>query len=222
MKWELHAHCSEISPCGRVPAREVVNNYHENGYDGLVLTDHYNAKTLLTLPGSGAEKVENWLNGYRLAREAGEKCGLTVLFGLEATLTCNENDFLILGVSPDFLRANPNLHLGTLRQLHQAVRQAGGLLIQAHPYRDEICFPENAQDLDGVEVFNGCPRHDNHNDRTRAFAKEHPHLICTSGSDYHRLQDLGLGGIETERNIQSGAELVKCLKENAFTRIEGC
>ena len=221
MKWELHAHCSETSLCGHIPAQEVVKNYLEKGYTGLVLTDHYSAKTLRALPGEGAERVESWLRGYHIAREAGERYGLTVLFGLEARLQFNDNDFLILGTTPDFLRANPDLHLGTLHELHEAVQSAGGLLIQAHPYREESCFPENADDLDGIEVFNGCPRHENFNERALAFAEKHPHLIRTSGSDYHRPMDLATSGIETDRCIETGADLVKCLKDNAFTRIGG-
>ena len=78
-----------------------------------------------------------------------------------------------------------------------------------------------AEDLDGVEVFNGHPRHDSRNPLALEFAAAHPHLIRTSGSDYHRTQDLATGGIETDRDIRTPADLVKCLKDNAFTRIGG-
>lgn len=82
-------------------------------------------------------------------------------------------------------------------------------------------MPAAAEVLDGVEVFNGHPRHDSRNPLALEFAAAHPHLIRTSGSDYHRTQDLATGGIETDRDIRTPADLVKCLKDNAFTRIGG-
>lgn len=219
MKWELHAHSSETSLCGHVPAADGVKWYAEKGYTGLVLMDHYNARTLDELSGTAAEKVKAWLRGYECALEAGEKYGLRVLFGLEARLPGRDNDFLIFGTSPEFLYAHANLYLGTLPELHRSVREAGGLLIQAHPFRKDTCYPENADDLDGVEVFNGCPRHESFNEQAEAFAELHPHLIRTSGSDFHRPEDLAIGGIETERDILTGRDLVACLKDGAYTLI---
>ncbi|MDY3027166.1 MAG: PHP domain-containing protein [Candidatus Faecivicinus sp.] len=220
MKWELHAHCCETSLCGHVPAEELVKSYSGAGYTGLVLTDHYNEKTLDALTGTPEEKVEKWLRGYEIARKTGEECGLTVLFGLEARLPANENDYLIFGATPALLREHPLLHLQTLPALHALVHSCGAILVQAHPFR-EVCAPAPAEDLDGVEVFNGHPRHDSRNPLAMEFAIAHPHLIRTSGSDYHRTQDLATGGIETDRAIHTPAGLVQCLKDNAFTRIGG-
>ena len=220
MKWELHAHCCETSLCGHVPAEELVKSYSGAGYTGLVLTDHYNEKTLDALTGTPEEKVEKWLRGYEIARKTGEECGLTVLFWLEARLPANENDYLIFGATPALLREHPLLHLQTLPALHALVHSCGAILVQAHPFR-EVCAPAPAEDLDGVEVFNGHPRHDSRNPLAMEFAIAHPHLIRTSGSDYHRTQDLATGGIETDRDIRTPADLVKCLKDNAFTRIGG-
>ena len=220
MKWELHAHCCETSLCGHVPAEELVKSYSGAGYTGLVLTDHYNEKTLDALTGTPEEKVEKWLRGYEIARKTGEECGLTVLFGLKARLPANENDYLIFGATPALLREHPLLHLQTLPALHALVHSCGAILVQAHPFR-EVCAPAPAEDLDGVEVFNGHPRHDSRNPLAMEFSIAHPHLIRTSGSDYHRTQDLATGGIETDRAIHTPAGLVQCLKDNAFTRIGG-
>ena len=38
---ELHAHCSPASPCGDLPPEEVVRIFHEAGYSGLALTNHF-------------------------------------------------------------------------------------------------------------------------------------------------------------------------------------
>ena len=84
MKWELHLHTAPTSPCGRVPAAEGIAAFAASGYGGVVVTDHYNDYVMDQLTGTDAEKVETWLAGYRAAREAGERWGLRVLFGLEA------------------------------------------------------------------------------------------------------------------------------------------
>lgn len=220
MKWELHAHCCETSRCGHVPAETLVKSYSGAGFTGLVLTDHYNAPTLDALTGTPEEKVEKWLRGYEIARRTGEECGLRVLFGLEARLPDSENDYLIYGATPELLREHALLYRMTLPQLHALVNSCGAILIQAHPFR-EVCTPAPAEELDGVEVFNGHPRHNSHNYLAMAFAARHPHLIRTSGSDYHRTQDLATGGIQTDCEIQTPADLVQCLKNGAFTRIGG-
>ena len=78
MKWELHAHCCETSLCGHVLAEELVKSYSGAGYTGLVLTDHYNEKTLDALTGTPEER---WKNGCaamksreKPARNAGLPC----------------------------------------------------------------------------------------------------------------------------------------------------
>ena len=45
-KYELHCHTKEVSRCGAVPAAEIVKMYKENGYDGIVITDHNVRETL--------------------------------------------------------------------------------------------------------------------------------------------------------------------------------
>ena len=38
--FEMHAHTSQTSRCGEVPAEQVVNTFKNLGYDGIVITDH--------------------------------------------------------------------------------------------------------------------------------------------------------------------------------------
>jgi len=40
-KYDTHVHTKEVSPCGKVPAIEVVKLYKDAGYHGIVITDHY-------------------------------------------------------------------------------------------------------------------------------------------------------------------------------------
>lgn len=40
MKFEMHMHTSEVSPCSKRSAIEGIKDYKEVGYDGVVITDH--------------------------------------------------------------------------------------------------------------------------------------------------------------------------------------
>jgi hypothetical protein len=40
-KYETHFHTDETSPCGKVPAVTGVRLYHQAGYSGIIVTDHY-------------------------------------------------------------------------------------------------------------------------------------------------------------------------------------
>ena len=64
----------------------------------------------------------------------------------------------------------------------------------------------------GVEVFNGNPRHDSHNDLARRFAEEHG-LRMLSGSDAHQPQDVARGGILAPDWVRSSGELARFLRE---------
>lgn len=211
MKIELHSHTAHSSRCGQVDAAQSVRMHAEAGYGAMVITDHFNNENLEYFPGTPIEQVRAWLGGYEEAKAAGEREGIRVLFGLEARLQDCDNDYLILGAEPNFVLENPRLHYLSLPELHRLCGEYGALLIQAHPNR-KVCHLAPAEDLDGVEVANGNPRHDSRNDLTLAQAEEHPEWIRTSGSDFHRPEDVDHGGIETEMDIHTSAELAECLR----------
>ncbi|MBE5808890.1 MAG: PHP domain-containing protein [Clostridiales bacterium] len=214
-KWELHAHTRQSSKCGWMDAEDVVKEHIKAGYDGMVITDHYNNANIERFYGTPLEQAQVWTGGWRAARAAAEGTGLTVLFGLEARLQDNDNDYLIFGVEPRFVLENPQLNFLTLKELHALCHAHGAVMIQAHPNR-KGCSPAPWQDVDGYEVLNGNLRHDNHNDLTEAIAQAHPELIYTAGSDYHRVEDVGTAPVYTDRQIRTGRDLVRCLREGAF------
>ncbi len=201
MKFETHLHTLESSPCGQVEAKTAVREYVRAGYDGIVVTDHYGSYPLEWFTGSLEERLDQFLSGYRRAKEEGERLGLTVLFGAEIRLEEGPEDLLLYGLSPAFFLNRPDIYTVTLPELSEAVHTAGGVIVQAHPYR-EPCRPRESAFLDGVEIYNGNPRHDSRNALAAAFAEKNE-LLCTSGSDYHQLQDLARGGIELQGPIRT-------------------
>lgn len=206
MKVEMHMHTSEVSPCAMVRAAAGVREYKKAFYDGIVITDHFNDYVLSGFIESDREKVAKYLTGYKIAKDQGEEMGITVFFGIEACLLGSRNEFLLYGLEPEFLYEYPKLYTLSMKELLQEVRGAGGIVVQAHPYRG-YCTQEDHQYLDGVEVYNGNPRHDSRNHLAMDFANQYPHLIKTSGSDYHQLGDLAFGGMIFPQKLYTEKEL---------------
>ena len=72
-KVELHAHCSPASPCGDLPAAEVVRIFHDCGYHGMALTNHFFPRLSQQILGEmDKEKyLAMYFENYRAAREEG-------------------------------------------------------------------------------------------------------------------------------------------------------
>lgn len=219
-KYDLHVHTSETSNCGRIPGRRVAELYRDAGYDGIVVTDHFYAGFFADLGKlSWEEKVDRFLAGYRAAAGRGREIGLTVLLGLEMRFTGSANDYLVYGSDEGFLKENPTLLDLGLDGFSRLSREKGFLLYQAHPFRPEIRVAD-ARLLDGVEVYNGNPRHDSRNFLARDFAAAHG-LRMLSGSDCHQIEDLGRGGIVVREKVGTMADLVRLLREERVEELIG-
>ena len=214
-RFEMHFHTAQTSPCGSIPAAEGIAAYAKQGYAGVVVTDHYAAYQFEGRPGSWADKMERWLAGYRAARAAGEAAGVTVLLGMELRLGPGPNEYLVYGVTPEQLLAEPALYRLDPPGMRAAADRYGWFVAQAHPCRPGMtrCPPAL---LDGVEIYNGNKRHDSHNDEAEAFCRENG-LIGLSGSDFHEWEDLARGGLALEEAVFSAAELLRLLRAGRFT-----
>lgn len=220
MKIETHAHTAEVSPCADVDAKNMIRAYYQAGYDAVVVTDHFKAGIVDRFPGSDKDKVERYLEGYRIAGDAGEKLGIKVFLGAEVCLAGAANDYLIFGVDELFLSDNPGMYRYTLKQLYDEVSAAGMLLVQAHPYRS-FCAPQDPYLLHGAEVYNGNIRHANNNDKTLRWASGYPHMLHLSGSDYHKSADIARGGIiiTEPADINCSKDFCEYLKTGSFELI---
>ena len=78
-------------------------------------------------------------------------------------------------------------------------------------------FPADPECLHGIEIFNGNPRHDSHNDLARALA-EQAGLPGTAGSDFHQVQDLDSCCVGFEKLPGDGQELAEVIRQGRFTR----
>ena len=172
MRLEMHAHDCEVSPCAVIKAKELVDGYKEAGYDGIVITNHFD-KGIMHLWGETTEEhYQTYLRGYELAKEEGERVGLRVILGMEIRLECGPEDYLVYGVTKEFIREHMDICGCSLQELYEICEENGCVLIQAHPFR-EYCQIQNPKYLHGVERnFNSG--HDNHNEKLDAWLKDSP------------------------------------------------
>jgi predicted metal-dependent phosphoesterase TrpH len=221
-KFEMHVHTAECDICAHVAAKDIVRMYHEKGYSGLVITDHYFAMSFdwfrddLT-EGTHREFIDRWLRGYREAKKEGDKIGMTVLLGAEVRLDGpNINDYLIYGIDEDFLFRAPYLNrLGSLQELIATLPE-NACVVQAHPFRDNMTV-QNPNLLFGIEVNNGGTE-PFRNDLAKTFAIHYKKPML-SGSDFHCADHLARGGIRTDADIQSIQDLVRVRRSGNYELI---
>lgn len=216
---ELHMHSSEMSPCGHVPAAEMVRLYHEAGYSTLVFTDHYYPWSYESHGNVSHRKlVALYEKTVSEAAESAAAYGMTVLPGLELRFDGADNDYLVYGMSFDFFRRHSGLREMGLKKFSELSRSEGFYLIQAHPFRKNMKIQDPAL-LDAMEVHNGNPRHDSRNDVARFWAAKYG-LTAVSGSDAHQVEDVARGGILTEERILTTDQLISVLRKGGFRLIE--
>jgi predicted metal-dependent phosphoesterase TrpH len=179
---DLHAHSSGISRCCRIPAEAVIEEAKRIGLDGIALTNHYQKKDLKGR--DPLEYVKLYLEEFHRAKEIGDRIGIRVLYGIEVTMEAHSLvHMLIYGVSEDFLYAHPTLYEYSQETLYRAVKAAGGVLIQAHPYRKCDRLMDTAL-MDGIEISCHPLYEGTHYAALRRIA-ERDGLILTCGGDYH-------------------------------------
>ncbi len=216
--YEMHLHTKDTSNCANVKAAVAIEEYIKAGYDGVVVTDHLSPSTYMKygrelLPWK--KKVDFFLRGYKSAVKAANG-RIPVLLGMELRFRTSEgdNDYLIYGITEDFLYKHPNLLEMNIKTFYDLAKENGFLVFQAHPFRIGMKVT-NPKHLDGVEIFNGNPRHNSSNDIAEAWAKKYD-LLVTSGSDYHEIEDLGTGGIWFNKEIKDNKTLINELLKRDY------
>jgi len=211
--YETHLHTSEVSACAVSSAAQQAAAYKRKGYTGIIVTDHFiNGYTTCPKNLPWEKKMNFFVSGYEEAKKAGDKIDLDVFFGWEFTI--RGSDFLTYGLDLDFLLAHPRLDLMKIEDYSALVRNNGGYIAQAHPYRDayyiEHNYPVQPQLLDGVEVYNSYDS-DLLNSRAYAFALEND-LPMQSGTDSHGKSDRRLRGIVLKKKAETIHDIINAIK----------
>ncbi|MCL2198374.1 MAG: PHP domain-containing protein [Defluviitaleaceae bacterium] len=185
-KYETHMHTYPASACASSTPEEMVRFYKNMDYTGAIVTDHFfNGNSGCPKNISWVEKVKFFAEGYFRAKKEGDMCDLDVFFGLEYSFS--GTDFLVYGVTPDWLLEHPGFDKLSLGEFSATVRAAGAYLAQAHPFRDAFWIanpsPADPSLIDGIEVYNASMP-DRANKKALAYAEKYG-LAKQAGSDAH-------------------------------------
>ena len=221
-KYEMHVH---TCPCsgGGGDIREHIDNLLAKGYSGMVVTNHFFfGDTRIDRELSWKDFVEAYRQDYLYGLEYAREKDFDLLFGLEEHVG-NGQEILIYGITPDWLAEHPELKMASAEQYAEAVHAAGGLVYQAHPYRDRFYISrpvplECVAQLDGIEVFNAGNQPE-WNESAQRFAEAND-LACIGGSDGHSPDSSGRSGIAAGERIQSNDDLVRILKSRDYSVIK--
>lgn len=217
--YETHLHTSESSACGRTSGPDYVSAYLEHGYDGIFVTDHFwSGNTCVSRELEWNKWVESYCEAWIKTKAEGERQGLSVFFGWESTYGTGE-DFLIYGLGPDWLCNHPDLVSLSQREQYECVKNDGGLVVQAHPFRERFYMREiqlHPHHCDAWEVANAgnSPAMDKN-------AYEYAlrcGLTMTCGSDIHYLGQLKDGNVFpmiTDKPLNTEMDYVRLIKSGS-------
>jgi len=210
-KTELHTHTAPVSSCSEITAKHLVEIYKANGYDSIVLTNHFITEFK---GGTVQEKIKCYLEDYYKCCEEGKLVGLHVILGAELRFTENSNDYLIFGICPDELIDIYTLLPYGIDNFYHEYKNDKNVILQAHPFRDGMEMVKR-ESLDGIEVFN---LHPNHNSRVGIAAKYayENNMIATCGSDFHHLGHECLCGILTNEPLKNSYDVANVLKTGDY------
>jgi predicted metal-dependent phosphoesterase TrpH len=202
MRIDLHMHTAPLSACSYIEPHELVQQARRLKLDGICLTEHQ----ILWDP----REIDE------LAREGGIK----IFRGNE--YTTNQGDVLVFGFYEDIKE------LLLIQQLRDKVKEAGGFMIAAHPFRgfktfgigqlqmtvEQACKRKVFEYVDAIEILNG-KLSEEENDMARKVA-EKLGLPGTAGSDAHRIDEIAIAITVFENDIRDEDELVAALHAGRF------
>ena len=215
MAWlyETHMHTCLGSACGKSTGKEHVHYYRDQGYTGIMITDHFfRGNTAIDRSLPWEQRIDLFFRGYEEAKEEGDRVGLDVFFAYEENFSGDE--YLIYGLDKKYMKAHPEMERWTRRQQLEEVHRAGGCVIQAHPFRmrgymDRIRVAPGF--CDGIETANvgNDPMDDA---RAYRYGLENG-FVMTAGSDNHCSPPKEAFGILLEKRLTGIQDYVKIVLE---------
>ena len=107
-----------------------------------------------------------------------------------------------------------------IAEIYERATDYGAIVVAAHPFR--TTRRHIMEYVHGVEVVNAADKYYyiNQNHLALELAESMPHLLRTSGSDCHKPNDIGRGGIITSHKINTAKEFIDVLKSGKYEMID--
>lgn len=218
--YETHLHTSVASACGRSTPDDMAYACKEIGYTGIFVTEHFfYGNTAIDRSLNWEDWVEGYCRGYEQAKDCGDRIGLQVFFGWEATY--RGTDFLIYGLDKAWLTKHPEIKDAPIEEQYRLVHEDGGIVVHAHPFREEFYIPEIRlfpKYIDAVETVNashlskfGEIKGGSFDSKAKAYAKQYD-FPETGGSDIHDVNLIG-GGMAFQNKLSSVQDFTKAVME---------
>ena len=223
--YETHLHTAGVSKCAVSRGADYIAGYKDMGYSGIIVTDHfYNGNSALPKNLPWKEWVNRFYRGFEEAKEEGERLGFDVFFGWEETFDgCD--DYLVYGLDKDWLLEHPQSRSWTRGEQYRAVKEAGGCVVQAHPFRQRYYISRvvlSTGCVDAVEAANGGNGDVSDDALAFRYAKK---LKCpiTAGTDIHDASLIYGGelfGVYLNEKLNSIADYVKIIRDNGIAGVK--
>ena len=214
-KIEFHCHTKGQSVCADVLDEALINDYVQNGYDGIVITNHLNG-TFNKYPGDTYEqKVDYLFSAIDRIKDKAKGLPLEIFCGLEIVALTDDGihqEFIMIGIDKEFLLKNPLHSRYNQKELFRIAQNNGFFMYQTHPFRNG----EKTGDpryMHGAEAFNAHYHHDNNNEKAQKFCKENG-LKMLAGNDYHHQGQPLIACGYIPKKINSDRQLAEYLMSN--------
>lgn len=196
MKIDLHVHASERSRCALAGEEKMIRAAIARGIDGLAFTDHH-----ILVPRKRLEDLNRTYAPFR------------VFGGVEISAVEGE-DLIVLGVHDPAL----GFEGWTYPALYAFVRERGGFLILAHPFRfhETIALDLERCPPDAIEVQSKNTHPDDEARICRVADRFGIRLICNS--DAHRAKHVGMYYSCLRRTPRDEGELLRMLRAGHYAR----
>ncbi len=191
-KYDVHIHTTESSKCGKTSGAAYVQAYKDQGYDGIIITDHFfHGNTAIDINLPWEDFAEHFCKGYEVAKKEGDMVGLKVFFGWEEKI--GNDEYLIYGPDKEWLKKHPGIRDANHKEYYNMIHEAGGLMVEAHPFRERgyvKTIELHPYQCDAMEVCNSgnTPSQDY---LAFLYCKKNK-IIMTSGSDLHDVKNMDL------------------------------
>ena len=204
---DIHTHTYPTSDDSELTPEELIAESKRIGLDGICLTDH---------------------DGFwdpRDVEKLGKDNDYLVIPGCE--VTTEEGHLLVYGLSEYIF----GMHKSSF--VHELVREEGGAIVVAHPYRrvyrdtapqdpksyDEMltrALRNTVFDMvDGEEIRNGRGS-ELENKFSERLSKD-LNMSGTGASDAHKLSDIGTFATRFEEKVTNLSDLIRCIKSGKFS-----